>query len=315
MCSIVMTGLFAAWRNWRERKEILRDIRRRQRDQQERNRFLVRDRLTEALAAIELNDHHKGTAIWTSTRERYPAEIRSSPHALEVLLKLKLYDEAEALMREGRKKHPGDVFFATGLASVALERGDYSAACSRYEAVRKRFPGAWIGYSLGAQALIASNRLEEADVVAEQSIKRFPHEISGFLEYARLAMRREDWAEALRRWEVIQDTFKDRVFGPLGRAQALIKLGRYEEADEVIATGRLRFPTDSGLLAESARCAQARGDVGEAVKRWKRRIERAPMEAHGYRDAARALKAMGEHAEAEAILQQAADRFRVDQPL
>jgi tetratricopeptide (TPR) repeat protein len=308
-----MKGLYSAWQEWWQRRAILRDIRRRQGDQRERDRFVVRDLLEEALAATELNDNHKATAIWTSTRERFPAEIRKSPLALGLLLKLKLYDEAQVLMREGRKKHPTEVFFATGLASVALKRGDYDAAAEHYAAVRRQFPGVWVGYTLGAQALIASDRLEEAEAVAEQAMKKFPEEIAGFLEYARLAVHREDWTEAMRRWTIIQDRFKDRVFGALGRAQALVKLGRYDEADEVITAARFRFSSDSGLLAESARCAQARGDVPEAVKRWKRRIERAPMEAYGYYDAARAFKGMGELVEAEAILQAAIERFPVKQ--
>jgi tetratricopeptide (TPR) repeat protein len=144
-------------------------------------------------------------------------------------------------------------------------------------------------------------------------MKQFPKEIGGFLEYGRLAVRREDWVEALRRWQIVQDSFEDRTFGSLGRAQALIKLERYDEADEVLTAARVRFPTESGLLAELARCAQARGDVPEGVKRWKYRIERAPMEVYGYNDTATSLEAMGEYAEAEAILRAGIDRFPLEE--
>jgi predicted Zn-dependent protease len=307
-----MTGLLSAWHNWRERREILRDIRRRRADQSERDRFLARDLLEEALTVIDLNDRRKGTAIWTSTAERYPAEVRASPLALDVLLKLHRYDEADALMREGAKKHPREVYFAKGLATVALTRGDFGVAIERYAALRKRFPGVWQGYVLGAQSLAAVGRMEEADALAERAMTQFPQEIGGFLEYGRLAVRREDWVEALRRWQIIQDAFRDRAFGPLGRAQALIKLERYDEADEVLIASRIRFPVDSSMLSEFARCAQARGDVPEAVKRWKRRVERVPMETYGYYDAAKAFEDMGEYAEAEAILRAAVDRFPLE---
>jgi tetratricopeptide (TPR) repeat protein len=304
-----MVGLLSVWRDWTERREILRDIRRQRADNAERNRFRARDLLEEALAAIELDDHTKGSAIWTSALERYPEEVRMSPLTLTVLLKLHRYDEAEALMQEGRKRHPGDLLFANGLAVVAQTRGDHDAAVERYATVRKQFPGMPQGYVLGAQSLAVKGRFNEADVLVEKAMGLFPREIGGFLEYARLAAHREDWAESMRRWTIVEETFSDRIFGPLGRAQALIKLGRYDEADEVIGAARFRFPTDSALLAESARCAQTRGDIPEAVKRWKRRIERAPMEAYGYFEAARALESMGEQIEAEAILQAAADRF------
>ena len=74
-----MTGLLSAWHNWQERRTILRDIRRQRADDSERNRFRVRDELTDALAALELNDRRKATAIWIDALARYPAEIRKSP--------------------------------------------------------------------------------------------------------------------------------------------------------------------------------------------------------------------------------------------
>jgi predicted Zn-dependent protease len=307
-----MTGLLSAWREWRERREILHDIRRRQADQKERDHFLARDLLAEALAAIALNDRRKATTIWNSVVERYPMQIRTSPLALDLLLKLGRYDEAEALMRDGRKKHPREIFFAKGLGAVAHQRGDDDAANEYYAALRKQWPGEAQGYVLGAQSLARKNRTAEAEALAQQTMKQFPEEIGGFLAYARLASSAEDWLEAMRRWQIVQDAFPQRAFGYYGRAQALIGLGRYDEADEVLEEGRSKFPTESGWYAERARCAQLRGDFPEAVKRWKHRIERMPMEMHGYYNAANALQEMGEYVEAEAILREAIDRFPVE---
>ena len=308
-----MTGLFSAWREWRERQAILHDIRRQRGDDRERNRFRARDLLEEALAAIDLNDRRKGSAIWIDVVERYPHEIRTSPLALRVMLKLHRYDEADGLMREGRKKHPREVYFAKGLAEIAVERGDDDAAIEHCTTLRKRFPGVVEGYIFGAQALMRKNRLDEADGLAEQAMKQFPEEIRGFLEYSKLAEHRGDWMEVLRRWQIVEDTFPGRAFGPLGRAQALIKLERYDEADEVLAAARFRFPTDTGLLMELARCAQTRGNFPEAVKRWKYRIERAPMETWGYDGAVAAFKEMGEYAEAETMIRAAIDRFPLEE--
>jgi tetratricopeptide (TPR) repeat protein len=307
-----MFNLVSAWRDWQERRQVLRDMRRLQGDQRERERFMTRDLLEEALATIELNDRRKGAAIWTSTRDRFPVAVRKSPLALQVLLKLNRYDEAEELMQAGAKRSPREIFFIRGLATVALTRGDLDLAIERYAVMRKRFPGAWEGYVQGAQALAMKDRLEEADVLTAQATERFPAEIGGFLEYARLADSRGDLEESVRRWQLIEDTFNDRPFGMLGRSQALIKLGRYEEADEILAAARFRFPTESCFLTTLAQCAQARGDIPEAVKRWKRRIERVPMETFGYGDAARSLIEMGEHAEAEEILRAAVERFPND---
>lgn len=308
-----MTGLLTAWRDWQERREILRDMRRRHGDARDRNRILAKNLLEEALTAIDMNDRRKGTVIWADVVERYPQEGRKSPLALRVLLKLHRYDEAKALMLEGRKKHPWDPYFAKGLAEVAVERGDYDAAVEYCAALQKRFPGVVEGYVLGAQALTRRNRLKEAEALTEQAMKQFPEEIRGFLEYSHLAEHRGDWTEALRRWQIVQDTFSGRAFGWHGRALALIKLERYDEADEVLAAGRFRFPTDSRMLVELAHSAQARGNFPEAVKRWKHRIERAPMETWGYDGAVQAFKEMGEYAEAEAMIRAAIDRFPMEE--
>jgi tetratricopeptide (TPR) repeat protein len=307
-----MTGLLSAWREWRERREILSDIRRQRADQKERDHFLARDLLEEALAAIGLNDRRKATSIWDSVVEHYPMELRVSPLALQLLLKLERYDEAEALMRDGRTKHPRDIYFAKGLGTVAHQRGDDDAAIEHYAVLRKQWPGEAQGYVLGAQSLARKNRTKEAEALAQQAMKLFPEEIGGYLEYARLAATAEDWVESMRRWQIVQDAFPKRAFGYYGRAQALIGLGRYDEADEVLEEGRFMFPTESGWYAERARCAQLRGDFPEAVKRWKYRIERMPMEMYGYNNAANALQEMGEYAEAEAILRAAVERFPLE---
>jgi predicted Zn-dependent protease len=310
-----MAGFLEAWRNWRDRRQTLRHLSRLQADQNELDRFKVRDLLEEALAAINLNDRYKGAAIWAEACERFPTIARSSPLVLDLLLKLNRYDEAEALMLDGRKKHPGDVFYAKGLAKVAFERGDYEGAIERSAKMQKRFPGTWQGYVLGAQALASAGRLDEADAVAKTTMKRFPEEICGFLEYCRVAVRRQDWEESYRRWKLLQDSFPGWVFGPIGRAEALIGLRRYDEADEILTEARIRFPTESGLLACLARCACARGNVDEAIVRWRRAISLSPMEIHVYRSAAIALEEIREYGEAEAILLSAIERFPLEENL
>jgi tetratricopeptide (TPR) repeat protein len=307
--NLAMKGLFSAWREWRERRDILRDLRREQADNSEVNRFRVRDGLEEALATADLNDHLKATQIWIDLLNRYPTETRASRLALQVLIKLRRFDEAEALMRAGEKKHPRDYYFPMGLGEIAQAKGDHDEAIQRHAGLRKRFPGVVQGYTRGALSLAAKNRLDEAEALAEEAMQRFPDDIGGFLEYARLAGRREDWPEALRRWQIVQGEFSTKSFGYMGRAQAMIRLGRYDEADALLADTRIRFPTESGPFAEAARCATARGDVPEATERWKRRYQRFPLEVHGYWDAAWELEKLGAVAEAEAALRTAVDRF------
>jgi predicted Zn-dependent protease len=307
-----MVGLVSAWRNWQERREILRDVRRIQADNHELNRFKARDELTDALKALDLNDTRKATAIWTAAVAQYPREVGQSPLALDVLVKLRRFDEAEAMMLQGLKRSPREIFFHKALALIARHRGDLPSAIEQYAAIRKKFPGVWEGYVLGAQSLAAAKRLEEADALIEQAMELFWDEVCAFLEYGRLAEVRSDWTETLRRWNLVQERFPTWGFGFLGSARALLELERYDEAEALLTEMRVRFPNDSARYVLLARCAELRGEIPEAVKRWRTRVERFPLESHGYSNAADALEKMGQVQEAEAVLRAGIDRFPTD---
>ena len=303
-----MTGLLAAWRNWRERREILNSFQEQQAAASERDRFVVRDNLTYALSALERDDIRQANELWAASLERYPNETRDSPLAVVLLLRLRQYDEVEALLVRGQGKHPNDPYFAQGLADVALARGDHDTAIARCAALRKRWPSVVQGYVVAAEALMAKNSLPEAEALAEQAIRLFPEDMLGYLEYARVADKRGDWEQVYERSRPLREQF-NYSGGFIGSATALIKLGRYDEADALLEESRVKFPTDPAVGTEFARSAQARGDFPEAAKRWTRLVERFPLQIHALLDAAQALEQLGFPADAESILREAVERF------
>jgi tetratricopeptide (TPR) repeat protein len=303
-----MTGLLSVWREWSERRQILRDIRRQQGDVRERDRFKVKDELTFALAGLDRGDRRYATEVWTNLMDRYPAVARASPLALRVLIGLRRFDEAEALMREGQKKHPNDPYFPKGLAEIAETKHDFDTALQRWAFVRKRFPGVVEGYTHGASAFREKDQLQQAEALALQAIKQFPDDIGGPLEYTRIAIKTKNWEEALRRWQPIRDKF-NYAGSHVGSAQALTHLGRYDDAEALLQQARLRFGADPGPLSEFARVAEAKGDVPAAVQRWKDVLFRFPLDMYVYFNAAEAFETLGEPAEAEATLRAAIDRF------
>jgi tetratricopeptide (TPR) repeat protein len=303
-----MMGLLSLWREWSERRQILRDIRRRQGDAHERDRFKVRDELTYALAALDRGERKFATEVWTSLMERYPAVARASPLALSVLIGLRRFDEAEDLMLAGQKKHPSDPYFAKGLAEIAHTKRDFDTALERWAFLRKRFPGVVEGYTYGAGAFAEKDQPEQAEALALQATKRFPDNIGGPLEYTRIAIKAKNWQEALRRWQSIRDQF-DYFGSYIGSAQALTHLGRYDEAEALLQQARLRFGTEPAPLSEFARVAEAKGDVPAAVQRWKDVLSRFPLDIYVHFIASEAFEKLGEPAEAEATLRAAIDRF------
>ncbi|WP_428486525.1 tetratricopeptide repeat protein [Rhodopila sp.] len=307
-----MSGLLSAWREWRDRRDILRDLRRQQGDASERDQFKVKDDLTYALSALERDDPAQATQLWTQSLSRYPRETRNSPLALKVLLGLRRFDEAQALMQEGRTKNPREVYFARSLAEVAQARGNHDEVIRLCADLRKQYPGVMEGYGLAAGTFAAKGQLDEAEALAAETIKRFPDQLMGYLEYGRIADRRMDWPQALARWQVVQRQFGHHI-GYTGTAQAMLRLERYHEADTLLSEARALFPTNLGIFTEFARSAQMKGDVMEAKERWNAVLKRFPQQPHGFFAAAEAFEALGEPAEAEATLRVAIDRFPREQ--
>lgn len=307
-----MSGLLSALRDWRDRRDILRDLRREQIDKSEQDRFTVKDNLTYALSALARDDRRQATELWAKSLGLYPRETRGSPLALKVLLGLRRFDEAEALMLQGRERHPREIHFASGLGEVAQARGDHDAAIEHWAVLRKQFPGVLQGYVMGAEALMARKRLDEAETLAEQAMRQFPEEMTPCLEHARVATQRQDWALALQRWQLIQGRF-NFVGAHLGCAQAMIRMGRYEEADALLSEARVRWPVEPGPAAELARSAQARGDVPKAVERWRQLVQRFPLHMHSCLEAAGSMEKLGAAPEAANTLRDAIHHFPTEE--
>jgi len=309
---VIVMSLLGIWHNWRERKNVLRDIRRQRGDDRERLYFKVNDQLTYALSALERADQREATEIWANLIATCPREARASKLSLKVLLGLRRYDEAEELMREGRKAHPRDSYFLIGLVDVALARGDHENAVEHCITLRRQFPKIHEGYMLAAEALISLNRLEEAEHFAERAMKVFPEEVKGYLYFGRVADLRADWVEALRRWQIVRDLF-DHQIGYSGCAKALQHLGRSDEAEAIFLALSARYPTDTNARIELARIAEVAGNTQMAVERWTRIAELFPLFLPGCLAAAEALEKLGEVVQAEEVLREAAGHFPSEQ--
>jgi tetratricopeptide (TPR) repeat protein len=303
-----MAGLLGIWQNWRDRRDVLREIRQRRAEASEWAHFRLRDDLVAAADALARGDRRYATELWENGLKKYPGHAVNSPLALDVLLGLSRFDEADALMNEGRTKHPADIRFAIGLASIARARGDMETAVQRWAMVRKQFPGAIPGYAMGIDALRSLNRMPEAEALTRRLIGRFPQEILGYMELARLADLQKDWEQALQRWDFVLTRF-DHLSGYVGTAHAMVQFGRYDEAEALLTRASIRYPTENSPSVGLARSAQARGDVPLAVTRWKRVAERFPMEVDAVFASVAALTQLDATEGAEAIIREAIDHF------
>ena len=152
--------------SWRERRKILRDMRTIAEDELNALALDELNPINQAKIALSLNDTRNALRLWEEATKRYPLFARTSRDSLDILVGLKLFDEAEMLMLEGRTKSPREQFYAGGYASVAEARGDFPVALERWKRVTKDFPGWWKGYVHTSACLRKTGNLDEAEALA-----------------------------------------------------------------------------------------------------------------------------------------------------
>jgi predicted Zn-dependent protease len=128
------------------------------------------------------------------------------------------------------------------------------------------------------------------------------------VQWASTAEHRGDWPEALRRWEIVGETYQNDLID-LGTAKALEELGQIEAAETRLRKLQGRAPLVPRIVISLARLANQRGDKEEAVRLWADARRRFPLLPVGYREGIRQLLEMGRPADAEIILLAAIDRF------
>lgn len=251
--------------------------------------------------AVDGGDPKRALKIWHEMRGPFRRKAARSPPALRLLLKLGAFDELDDLMQEGLRLDPQLEHFAQGYVQVAQKRGDLREAVRRCEIARKKFPHLADGYSVAAECLIELERPEEAEALMERAVHKIPSALHVLTTYARLAERRKDWEEALRRWEPVRSQF-DHIYGHNGVAECLRRLGRLDEAEKVAIEACDRFPTEPWAFAILAAIAADRGDLDEACRRWDNARRRRPHFHYAYKAGAEAERRAGREDKADEIL-------------
>jgi tetratricopeptide (TPR) repeat protein len=193
-------------------------------------------RLAEAEAMLEeahrrfpdepslLSEHARIPLFHPLRRERDPEEAMRRVERL--LAKFPLFEEAYLLgvrtLRELGRPSEADELAEIGIgllpqsaalaiehANNARERGDWAEAIWRYGAARQRFPDDPGGPTGLAASLSLSGRHADGEQALREAMERFPANSAVFAEFARIAVRQEEWAEALARWREAQKRFPD----------------------------------------------------------------------------------------------------------
>jgi tetratricopeptide (TPR) repeat protein len=139
-----------------------------------------------------------------------------------------------------------------------------------------RFPDHNIAISGLGTALQCLGRFDEADEILSDAVSRLQGAADVAVEYARVAHRRGDWTEALRRWTLVMSRFPDDAAGVEGACVALERLKRFDEWDQLLGSAVARFANRATFAADYARAATRRSDWLEARRRWEAAQSRFP---------------------------------------
>jgi tetratricopeptide (TPR) repeat protein len=304
--------LFQALRTWLDRQRAFRDLRSAENRHgiDFRPHFVIQIDL--ARRALKQGDRPQAVEIWRQMRARFPGLSATSEDGLSLALDLGYYDEAEAMLREGHRYQPDrKALFAMGLARVAYRRGDSEEAVRRCMTLLRTFPAMADGYHIAATCLTGLGRHEEADAMLERGVSNLPADFSINARYARQAMQRHAWPEALRRWGLMRGRFENPAV-PLGSAECLREMGHLAEAEEMLTETSTHYGESNGLMAELANLASARGDLEEAVRCWKNAVRLFPSFAIAYTKGAEAMRKVGREAEADELLCLAVKRIKTN---
>jgi predicted Zn-dependent protease len=265
--------------------------------------------LKRAHAANAAGNADLAQTIWAAIRERFPDRSAGYVDAALALRHRKRPEEAERLLSAAVARYPGEgrVWIEYIMNAAVLRNGN--EMFRRSELMRERFSDRVEGYAMAAAALTMLKRFDEAEGLANAALARFSDDVHLWVELGKVAMQRQDWNEATRRWETIRVKFPGNPVGYVEGATALRKLDRHAEAEGLLISGMERLPRNAQTAQDYASMASWRRDWPEAEKRWRRVMDEFPYTAAVCFGLSSAMIGVRKLNEAESLLKRGMEQF------
>ena len=258
------------------------------------------------------HDWDEAVSRWRNVQTRFPGELAGHYGLTLALRDNGRLDEAEAVLTDVIGQYPNDAGLMLEWAVLAQRRQAMPEALRRSEIARERMPENQLAYLVSADALHALGRRDEADALLREAIARFPDHPEPALKYARMADTHPDPGAAQQRWAAARDHFPHRLECHLGFAAALRRLQEQDAFVAVLRDACERFPEAAEPLAELAWFALNESEMDQAERLFARLRDRHPDKAVGYLGGAQTDLNRGRVADAEMLMDQAAQRFPAD---
>ncbi|HXC30174.1 MAG TPA: tetratricopeptide repeat protein [Stellaceae bacterium] len=220
-----------------------------------------------AWAAMSRQDADEALRLWQALREHSPERPDGHIWPVQILWQRGRFDEAEALAARSITQFPDEPELLVQRAWIAAAQRNWARAAQRWKAVRIHAAERLEGYVWGARALWSLGKLDAAEALASEAVRRFPGDVNALSESCWIATAREDWPEALRRWTLMHEAEPQRIDAQARMIQSLRMLGRNHECEVAATTSLAEHPDEPELLIEHVWAAVAREDWEAAAAR------------------------------------------------
>jgi tetratricopeptide (TPR) repeat protein len=156
-----------------------------------------------------------------------------------------------------------------------------------------------------AQVLLAQNRFAEAEAEYGALTRDYPRNPAGYAGQARVAAARGEWNLVVERWDECLRRFPADDASPVRReqrAQALMRAGRFDEAEQAFCALTKDFPDLLAGFAGQAQLATHRGQYESALRCWAHFADRHPRAIEPYEGCVEAADGAGDLESALSII-------------
>lgn len=197
-------------------------------------------------------------------------------------------------------------------AAALTQREAWQEALVAWQAVTAGYPDRAEGYRGAAKALEQLHRLEEADKLLGDGMKRIPGDVELAAHRAWLAIGMSSDVTATDRWDTVLARFPEEPIGYVGLASLLQTRKRERLADVLLMGASVKFPDSEQIAVDFARIAAACGRDEDALGRWLAVLERFPNLSAAYFGAVASYRMLGRFTEAEVMIRRAREQFPND---
>jgi tetratricopeptide (TPR) repeat protein len=220
--------------------------------------------------------------------------------------------ELRAIEGRGSSAYSGFFSDQIDVARSEFDQGRREKALETWRKMHAQYPDLCLTSEKAFNLFIDLGNHDEAEALIQEGRRRYPrHKALYATVFARVAYRRGDLEEALRRYDIVRRGFP-RVADGYGIAAACFSdLGRRDEAEAMLERGVRTLPNNLDLCIRYAQDATRRDDWPEGLQRWKYVWDRFEQTV-GLLGQAECLKEMERLDEAERLLIEACERFHMN---